>query len=91
MKELIFLLLIIPVLIVLVGNLRNDAGSGHFFICLSRSNSIIGYHLINPLDLLKLNTKIQIFFCCLNENLMTFLYTFIGGDKKTEGEKKFSF
>ena len=27
----------------------------------------------------------------LNENLMTFLYTLNRGDKKTEGEKKFSF
>ena len=41
---------------------------------------------------IKLNTKTQKYFCCLNENLMTFLYTLTGGDKITEGEKKvFSF
>ena len=39
---------------------------------------------------IKLNTKTQNIFYCLNENLTTFLYTLIGGDKKTEGEKKFS-
>ena len=37
---------------------------------------------------IKLNTKTQNIFCCVNENLMTFLYTLTGGDKKTEGEKK---
>ena len=35
---------------------------------------------------IKLNTKTQNIFCCVNENLMTF----DRGDKKTEGEKKFS-
>ena len=41
----------------------------------------------------KPNTKIQNIFCCVNENMMTFLYTlkFDGGDKKTEGEKSFLF
>ena len=38
----------------------------------------------------KLNTKTQNIFWRLNENLTTFLYTLTGGDKKTEGEKKFS-
>ena len=32
-----------------------------------------------------LNTKTQNIFCCLNENLLTFLYTLNRGDKKTEG------
>ena len=36
---------------------------------------------------IKLNTKTQNIFYCLNENLTTFLYTLIGGDKETEGEK----
>jgi hypothetical protein len=42
---------------------------------------------------MKLKTKTQNIFCCLNENLTTFLYTLIGAkDKKTKGEKKvFSF
>ena len=37
---------------------------------------------------IKLNTKIQNIFCCVNENLTTFLHTLTGGDKITEGEKK---
>ena len=37
---------------------------------------------------IKPNAKIQNIFCCVNENLTTFLYTLTGGDKKTEGEKK---
>ena len=41
---------------------------------------------------IKINTKTQNIFCCVNENLTTFLYTFTGGNKKTVGEKKvFSF
>ena len=40
---------------------------------------------------IKLNTKTQNIFCCVNENLMTFLLTFDRGDKKTEGEKSFLF
>ena len=36
---------------------------------------------------IKLNTKTQILFCFVNENLTTFLYTLIEGDKKTKGEK----
>ena len=35
-----------------------------------------------------LNTKTQNIFCCVNENLATFLYTLNRGDKKTEGEKE---
>ena len=38
-----------------------------------------------------LNTKTQNIFCCVNENSTTFLCTLNRGDKKTEGEKKFSF
>ena len=38
-----------------------------------------------------LNTKTQNIFCCVNENLTTFLYTLNRGDKKTEGEKSFLF
>ena len=38
-----------------------------------------------------LNTKTQNIFCCVNENLMTFLYTLNRGDKKIEGEKVFFF
>ena len=38
----------------------------------------------------KTKTKNQNIFVGLNENSMTFLYTLNRGDKKTEGEKKFS-
>ena len=34
------------------------------------------------------NTKTQNIFCCVNENLTTFLYALNRGDKKIEGEKK---
>ena len=37
------------------------------------------------------NTKAQNIFCCVNENLTTFLNTLNRGDKKTEAEKKLSF
>ena len=37
---------------------------------------------------IKLNTKTQNIFCCVNENLTTFFIHFDKGDKKTEGEKK---
>ena len=52
--------------------------------------------MIYPLDLLKtkyikLNTKTQNIFCCVDENLTTFLYTLTGGDKKTIGKKKVFF
>jgi hypothetical protein len=40
---------------------------------------------------IKLSTKTQNIFCCVNENLTTFLCTLTGGDKKTEGEKKIFF
>ena len=40
---------------------------------------------------IKLNTKTQILFCYLNENLMTFLYTLIGATRKQKEKKKFSF
>ena len=36
---------------------------------------------------IKLNTKTQNIFCCVNENLTTFLYTLTGGTRK----EKFSF
>ena len=57
----------------------------------------IRYHMIYPLDLLKpntyikLNTKTQIIFCCVNENLTTFLYTLTGRTRKQKEKKKFSF
>ena len=31
---------------------------------------------------IELNTKTQNIFCCVNENLMTFLYTLTGGTRK---------
>ena len=40
---------------------------------------------------IKLNTKTQNIFCCVNENLTTFLYTLTEGNKKTEEEKKVFF
>ena len=40
---------------------------------------------------IKLNTKTQIFFCYLNENLMTFLYTLIGATRKQKEKKSFLF
>ena len=40
---------------------------------------------------IKLNTNTQNIFCCLNENLPTFLYTFTGGTRKQKEKKKFSF
>ena len=48
--------------------------------------------LIYPLD--KRNnkySKTQNIFCCVNENLTTFLYALNRGDKKTEGDKSFLF
>ena len=39
---------------------------------------------------IKLNTKTQNIFCCLNENLTTFLYTLTGGTRKQKGKKVFS-
>ena len=40
---------------------------------------------------MKLNTKTQNIFCCVNENLMTFLCTLTGGTNKQKEKKKFSF
>ena len=37
---------------------------------------------------MKLNTKTQNIFCCVNEDLTTFLYNLNKGDKKKEGQKK---
>ena len=39
----------------------------------------------------KRNTKTQNISCCVNENSTTFLYTLNRGDKKIEGEKRFSY
>ena len=39
---------------------------------------------------IKLKTKTQNIFCFVNENLMTFLYTLIGGTRKQKEKKKFS-
>ena len=53
--------------------------------------------MIYPLDLLKpntyikLNTKTQYIFCCVNENLTTFLYTLTGGTRKQKEKKVFFF
>jgi hypothetical protein len=40
---------------------------------------------------MRLNTKTQNIFCCVNENLTTFLYTLTGGTRKQKEKKKFSF
>ena len=40
---------------------------------------------------IKLNTKTQNIFCCVNENLTTFLYTLTGGTRNQKEKKKFSF
>ena len=40
---------------------------------------------------IKLNTKTQNIFYCVNENLTTFLYTLTGGTRKQKEKKKFSF
>ena len=39
---------------------------------------------------IKLNTKTQNIFCCVNENLTTFLYTLTGVTRKQKEKKKFS-
>ena len=40
---------------------------------------------------IKLNTKTQNIFCCVNENLTTFLYTLTGGTRKQKEKKSFLF
>ena len=40
---------------------------------------------------IKLNTKTQNIFCCLNENLTTYLYTLTGATRKQKDKKVFSF
>ena len=40
---------------------------------------------------IKLNTKTQIFFCYVNENLMTFLHTSTGGQENRRRKKSFLF
>ena len=40
---------------------------------------------------IKLNTKTQNIFCCVNENLTTFLYTLTGGTRKQIEKKSFLF
>ena len=40
---------------------------------------------------IKLNIKAQNIFCCVNENLTTFLYTLTGGTRKQKERKKVSF
>ena len=37
---------------------------------------------------IKLNTKTQNIFCCVNENLTTSLYTLIGATRKQKEKKK---
>ena len=39
---------------------------------------------------IKLNTKTQNIFCCLNESWMTSLYTLTGATRKQREKKKFS-
>ena len=39
---------------------------------------------------IKLNTKTQNIFCCVNENLTTFLYTLTGATRKKKEKKKLS-
>ena len=51
----------------------------------------IGYTETKYIKLNRVNTKTQNIFCRVNENLTTFLCTLTGGNKKTEGEKKFFF
>ena len=40
---------------------------------------------------IKLNTKTQNIFCCVNENLTTFLYTLTGGTRKQKEKNVFFF
>ena len=40
---------------------------------------------------IKLNTKTQNIFCCVNENLTSFLYTLTGGTRKLKEKKKVFF
>ena len=40
---------------------------------------------------IKLNTKTQTIFGCVNENLTTFLYTLIGGTREQKEKKSFLF
>ena len=40
---------------------------------------------------IKLNTKTQNIFCCVNKNLTTFLNTLTGETRKQKEKKKFSF
>ena len=40
---------------------------------------------------IKLNTETQNIFCCVNENLTTFLYTLTGGPRKQKEKKKVFF
>ena len=40
---------------------------------------------------IKLNTKTQNIFCCVNENLMTFLYALTRGTRKQKEKKSFLF
>ena len=47
--------------------------------------------ILDPLDLLKPNTKTQNIFCYVNENLTTLLYTLTGAIRKQKEKKVFSF
>ena len=51
-----------------------------------------GSLLVSPLHFktkyIKLNTKTQNIFCCLNENLTTFLYTLTGATREQKERKK---
>ena len=46
--------------------------------------------LLKPNRYIKLNTKTQNIFNCVNENLTTFLYTLTGATRKQKEKKKFS-
>jgi hypothetical protein len=45
----------------------------------------------NETKYIKLNTKTQNIFCCVNENLTTFLCTLTGGTRKQKEKKGFLF
>ena len=52
------------------------------------SSLIYPLHRLKPNTYIKLNTKTQNTFYCLNENLTTFLYTLTGGTRKQKEKKK---
>ena len=51
----------------------------------------IGYTETKYIKLNRVNTKTQNIFCCVNKNLMTFLYTLTEGTRKQKEKKSFLF